>query len=204
MQNTFKIGRYSTWLSEEDPKDLARECIPPMVRRRCSQLTRVALHVASACLKAAEQSANTVRTVFASRHGEQGVTLELLKSVDAKEPLSPMRFSGSVHNTASGYFSITNENELPTTSIAARTDTFRTGLIEAASTFCDSPDNPVLYVIADEPPPGVYEEIVDEPPFLYGAAFLLERGEDFDLTSLSSREWSGSSYEQVLEFVKEL
>ncbi len=54
--------------------------------------------------------------IFTSQHGELKTTLELLVSCAKGEPLSPTAFSQSVHNTASGLFTITTKRETPSTS----------------------------------------------------------------------------------------
>ncbi len=127
----------------------AVDFIPAMQRRRLSRLSRFALSAANAC--AGEQH---LPTVFASRHGEIHRTVELLKELARHEPLSPMGFSLSVHNTASGLYSIATGNTAPSTAIAAGADTLPTAFIEAIGQL--QYHERVLLVYAEEPLPEDY------------------------------------------------
>ena len=144
--------------------------LPPMQRRRLSRFSKMALHVAQGCLG---QDVTNVRSVFASRYGEQTTSLRLLKGVIDDEPLSPTAFSLSVHNTASGLFSITTQNHAPVTAIASRKDTFGYGWLEAARLLYLDAEKPVLLVMIDEPLSAVYRQYADEMEESYAFAFLL-------------------------------
>ena len=80
--------------------------IPSIQRRRLSLLTKMSLKTAFECSK----TYGNFESVFASRYGEIGQTLKLLKSINQKEDLSPAGFSLSVHNTAAGINSVINKN----------------------------------------------------------------------------------------------
>lgn len=70
--------------------------------------------------------------IFGSAHGETGVLSELLAQlVSPSGALSPVGFASSVHNAASGYYSIATGNRGFTTSIAAGHDTVAACLFEA-------------------------------------------------------------------------
>jgi len=158
----------SIFVGEATP---AIDFIPIAMRKKLSQLTKVSLHVAHHCLTAEERL--SMATIFASRHGESAITAELLDSIAKDEPLSPMGFSRSVHNTASGLFGIIERNQAPTTALAAGDESFAAGLIETALQIAsDSSATPRLLVYADERIPVSFQSYVKEPPVLYGAAFL--------------------------------
>lgn len=144
--------------------------LPPMLRRRLSRFSKMALHVARGCLG---QNISDVRSVFTSRYGEQTTSLRLLKAVVDDEPLSPTAFSLSVHNTASGLFSIATQNHAPVTAIASRKDTFGYGWLEAAQLLYQDAERPVLLVMTDEPLSDVYRQYADEMEESYAFAFLL-------------------------------
>lgn len=130
--------------------------IPAMQRRRFSRLTKMMLTAAYQC-----QPQNNCRSIFSSRHGELTRTLGLLKDITQKQALSPMAFSQSVHNTASGIFGIVNNNTASSTSIAAGEQTLTQALIEAYAQLAQSPQ-PVLVVFGDDPVPPVYSEFTHE------------------------------------------
>lgn len=130
--------------------------IPAMQRRRFSRLTKMMLEVAQQC-----DIAPNCRSIFASRHGELHRTIGLLGDIIAKQPLSPLGFSQSVHNTASGIFGIVASNTAPSTSVAAGTETLSQAMIEAFAQLHQSAE-PILLVFGDDPVPPVYDEFTEE------------------------------------------
>ena len=128
----------------------------------------MALQVAYDC-GVAEQE---IRTVFSSRHGEANQTIPLLTDIVHENALSPTKFSLSVHNTASGLYTITAKNTSPSTAVAARLDTFEVGFVEAASAIAAGREERVLVVYSDVPLQPPFDVLVDyEPPV--ATAFLL-------------------------------
>lgn len=127
--------------------------IPARQRRRASLLTRA---LATALGEAAAQAGvdlATTATIFGSAYGE-GATLGQLLSQrhEGDGALSPLRFAGSVHNTASGMVSIATGARGFTTSLAAGDDTLVACLDEAAGLLAAGHDA-VAVVVGDEAPP---------------------------------------------------
>lgn len=153
--------------------------IPAMQRRRLSRLSRLSLAAAYSC--AGEN--HNLPTVFASRHGEIHRTLGLLNDVVQNEPLSPMAFSLSVHNTASGLYSIATGNTAPSTAIAAGLDTLPMAIIEAIGQL--QRHDEVMVVYAEEPLPAEYSQFADDDnSALLGLALRLGKpgmGRDWQL-----------------------
>ena len=153
--------------------------IPAMQRRRLSRLSRLSLAAAYSC--AGEN--HNLPTVFASRHGEIHRTLGLLNDVVQNEPLSPMAFSLSVHNTASGLYSIATGNTAPSTAIAAGLDTLPMAIIEAIGQL--QRHDEVMVVYAEEPLPADYSQFAgDDNSALLGLALRLGKpgtGRDWQL-----------------------
>ncbi|MGI2170086.1 beta-ketoacyl synthase chain length factor [Shewanella sp. MF05960] len=143
--------------------------IPAMQRRRFSRLTKMMLSAAHDCQVAAQ-----TRSVFSSRHGELTRTLGLLKDITQQQALSPMAFSQSVHNTASGIFGIVNHNTAASTSIAAGEQTLPQALIETYAQLAQDP-TPVLMIFGDDPVPPVYSEFIHEVelPIAFGLYLAL-------------------------------
>ncbi|MCW3172737.1 beta-ketoacyl synthase chain length factor [Shewanella subflava] len=146
--------------------------IPAMQRRRFSRLTKMMLHVAFEC-----QAQSHTRSVFASRHGELNRTIGLLEDVIAKQPLSPMAFSQSVHNTGSGIYGIVSGNTASSTSIAAGAQSLPQVFIETYGQLVANPA-PVLLIFADEPVPPVYNEFINEVELSISLGVLLTLASD--------------------------
>lgn len=144
------------------------EALDPMVRRRLSRLSRLALQAACDCAG----SENPVRMVFASRHGELVRTTGILADIGAAEPVSPTAFSLSVLNAVTGIFGIARRDRSAATAIAAGHETLGYALLEAYSQYETSPASPVLLVYAHEPADPVYGDIDDDPESI-GLAILL-------------------------------
>ena len=169
-----------SWLNWQSPNQNAEPNsvapalpdIPAMQRRRFSRLTKMMLHVAFEC-----QAQPNTRSVFASRHGELNRTIGLLEDVIARQPLSPMAFSQSVHNTGSGIYGIVSGNTASSTSIAAGAQSLPQVLIETYGQLVANP-TPVLLVFADEPVPPVYNEFINEVESSISLGVLLTLASD--------------------------
>jgi len=118
-------------------------------RRRAPDSVALALDVALQACRAARRDPAELRSVFASMHGDLGIT-DYLCSTLAKDPrsLSPTRFHNSVHNAAAGYWAIGTGCRMPYTAIAAGDMTAGAGMLEAlVQVECEG--RPVLYVAYD-------------------------------------------------------
>ncbi len=124
-----------------------------MLRRRLSPMGKAALWTAGQLL--GEQRPEPIATVFASRHGEVGRTIKLLRDLAVQAPLSPASFSLSVHNAIGGIHSIANKVFSPVTAISAGPDTLCAALLEAYTQLRCSPEKnrEVLCVFYDDPLP---------------------------------------------------
>ncbi|MFB2669171.1 beta-ketoacyl synthase chain length factor [Shewanella xiamenensis] len=141
--------------------------VPAMQRRRFSRLTKMMLDVSFQC-----DTPPNCRSIFASRHGELHRTIGLLEDIIAKQPLSPLGFSQSVHNTGSGIFGILHNNTAPSTSIAAGTETLSQAMVEAFAQLHQSAE-PLLLIFGDDPVPPVYDEFTQEYELPLALGFTL-------------------------------
>ena len=158
-----------TKLSEElGPVSLKQ--FPPMIRRRFGALGKCAM---AAALQIVDED-TCLPCVFASRHGNSELTLELLSGIAASEDMSPTGFSLAVHNAISGLYTIARNDNSPVTSIAAVDGLIINTLIEAAGQLQSAPS--VLCVIYDLPLPELVQEY-GECPFPYAIAFVLSKTE---------------------------
>jgi len=146
--------------------------VPAMQRRRFSRLSRMALQVAFDATP--PELLTSVCSVFASRHGESNACIALMTDIARGMPVSPTAFSHSVHNTQGGLFSIAAANGRPSSAIAAHTDTFCAGLIEALAMCERHRPSPTLLVVCDEPRPEMLRAVDDEVPATFALALLLD------------------------------
>jgi hypothetical protein len=153
---TIPVARWSSWpAAASAAPDIG--FIEPIVRRRLSTLSRIALKVAHDCVAQDE-----VRVVFASRHGELRRTTDILRAISAGDPVSPTAFSLSVLNAMTGVFGIARRDRSAASAISAGAETLGYALLEAYAQYAAQPGSPVLLVYADEPADPAYGTIEDE------------------------------------------
>jgi hypothetical protein len=148
--------------------------LPAMLRRRCTPLTRIMLRAAYDACPETERA--EVRTVFASRHGSINESIELIECVARSLPLSPAKFSHTVHNAQAGLFSIASGNRRASASLAAQDDTHAHGWLEALAHLEREPARPLLLVTGDVPLAPTFAPLVQEPVCSYAVAWLLAAG----------------------------
>jgi hypothetical protein len=126
--------------------------LPPMMRRRTSLATRMAVSAAGrAC--AGDARDLQIPAIFVSAAGEMQVTDRLCRAI-AREafPLSPTQFHNSVHNSASAYWSMATGSHAPMQAMSAQQDCFAMGLLEASCQLQWQTER-LLLVVYDEPMP---------------------------------------------------
>ena len=163
----MKILAKAEWReSAESPKpDVS--FVPPMERRRLTGVERAALSVAWQVYPHGEQ----IPVVFASRWGEIGTTLKLMRQMHDEGEMSPAGFSNSVHNAAPGHFSLLAKDKAPYTAIAAGPDSYDMGLLEA-STY----PGKVLFVYAEEDTPAFYRPDFPGVQTAHAVALVIDNG----------------------------
>ncbi len=110
------------------------ELLPPREGRRAPLHVRIAIEAATQACQSNSVPLSDVMTVFASAMGDFQITDYMCRTLASTAPmLSPTKFHNSVHNAASGYWSIGAGNRLTSGAIAAGPWTFTAGLLEAAS-----------------------------------------------------------------------
>jgi hypothetical protein len=142
------------------------------LRRRLSPLARSALAVA----EAVRPKDAPVRMVFASRHGELRRNADMLQELAAGQAPSPMNFSLSVLNAVAGLFGIAHRDQSASSALSAGRATVPFALIEGAAQAWTYPGQTVLVICADEPPPELYVDLIDEPIRPYALAVALRAG----------------------------
>jgi len=147
-----------------DQGDLATvpDVIPKLQQRRLSPLARAVLNAIDQCLRPGEK----LPAVFSSAHGEVGKALDMLRTIQAGEELSPTAFSLSVHNAIAGLYSIAYRNQEEITVIAPGRDGLAPAFLEALGLLQESAGQ-VLVVLYDEP----IAEFYPLAPFKLNAEF---------------------------------
>lgn len=121
--------------------------IPPMQRRRLSELDKISIFTANKILESCHQK--NIKTIFATQHGELTRTFNILENIAIETEVSPTEFSTSVHNTSPGVFSILNQITQGSTTLSASQNTFHAGLVETFIQLNNS-NQPIILTIADE------------------------------------------------------
>ena len=181
-----------------DTTDVEYLHITPRQRRRLSNISKITLDVVAGAMG----DKPPVSSVFASRRGEVSRMAELLQDICSSGEASPTAFSLSVHNTASGLFSIQSDNQLPSCAIAAGHDSVIAGLIEANVQLAARQER-VLLVIFEDEMPDIYREFASAGDKPVALALLLTSANDFELeiASASSPLIPPSTYKHVLKLL---
>jgi len=132
--------------------DMQTSLLPPRLRRRTSVATKMAFAAAERACKAACIEPSALPVIFTSALGEAAITDQLCRDIAQQNfPLSPTKFHNSVHNTASGYWSIAVGSQHPAMAMAAYQDSFALALLEAWSQL-HTVEKHVLLVCYEEKP----------------------------------------------------
>lgn len=162
------------------------ELLPPNERRRAPDSVAIALHAALSACQQAARDPKTLRSVFASMHGDLAIT-DYMCSTLAADPsmVSPTRFHNSVHNAAAGYWSIATGSTRPYTALSAGNHSFAAGLLESLLQLAGSHED-VLFVSYDIEARGALADVAPSRDMLSVALVLAaERGE----RSIAVLEW---------------
>lgn len=165
------MTKWVAWGRQSTPSEAAPDLgfIDALLRRRLSPLARAALHAANICA----EGHKPLPVVYASRHGELGRTVAMLRNLANQEDLSPTTFSLSVLNSAAGIFSIARGDHAPATAVSAGRETFAFGLLEAWSRAKLNPETPVLYLYADTAAPDPVGPQACDPESSLAVAMLI-------------------------------
>jgi hypothetical protein len=153
------VVRWSVWKGEAS--NLASpdvSFVEPTLRRKLSSLAKISLKAANDCVGDTPH----IHLVYASRHGDLDRTTSMLVDLADEEQLSPTVFSMSVLNAVAGVYSISKNEQLPSTSLSAGESSFGFGLLEACLQLASNPEIPVLFVYSDEPAPQIYSTLREE------------------------------------------
>lgn len=191
--------QWRTWSRQQNWPDEATidtPLIPPMMRRRMSVLSKLAVQVALELL----QTHPVDYLVFASRHGELHRSAALIQALLEGEEASPMAFSQSVHNTAAGLTTIAGKLPLPVTSVSACDNTFLSAIMDAWLYLEQYPQAKVLLIDFDQRLPDVYQPFEEHQYRDYALGLVLSAGAELQLCR-AEHAGSESTLPQGLAFL---
>jgi hypothetical protein len=157
---------------DPEARPAASQLLSPRERRRAPAAVKLSFPAAEqACAMAGLDPSEPV-AVFSSGMGDLDITDYLCRSlVESPELLSPTRFHNSVHNAASGYWSIGAGAHGDVTAMSGWRDSVVAGLTEALGRIACDP-GPVLLVLYDDVAQGPMRDLWPcQYPF--GAALVL-------------------------------
>ncbi len=147
------LGSFARGEADAEHDSPIGSLVPLRQRRRASLLSKAFADAYGEVLERSGLDPQTVASVFGSALGEASTMIHLLDQMWLEAgALSPMRFTTSVHNSASGMVSIATSNRGLTTSLGADFDTPAMALLEGMGIVL-SERTPVIVCCADEAPP---------------------------------------------------
>jgi beta-ketoacyl synthase-like protein len=150
--------RVSDGVSEEFGQSSGEAAIPPALRRRMGRLERLAARCALGVLETAKPD----ELIFCSRYGNIETMSALLQGMAEGQMMSPMAFSGSVHNATPGLIGQIRHERLAHTAVAAGLNTLIAGVAEACARLAQDECSNVVVIFADLPLPDHFHEFEDE------------------------------------------
>lgn len=166
------------------PKPVSRPApgiLPPAERRRCAPSVAWALAAAQEAVTHSGLDPAALAVVFTSSDGDGDIVHRLCTALaTAESAVSPTDFHNSVHNAATGYWSIGTQSSAPSTALCAHDASFAAGLLEAACQIA-AEARPVLLVAVDLPYP---PPLAVHRPVRHGlaAALALAPGSELEIS----------------------
>jgi len=176
--------------------------VPKFLQRRLSPLARAVFKVAENCM----DQPTSLPVVLSSSHGEICKSLEMLKTIQRGEELSPTAFSLSVHNAIAGLFSIAYNNRQEFTVIAPCQEGIAAAFAEGLGILQEGAPE-VLLIFYEEPiadfyPTAPYKLNITEPVVLALRISLCGDGLALNLARLNQTRNDGEQPLQLLAFIR--
>lgn len=148
------------------------ELIAARERRRAPQSVKLAVEVMDQACRMAAIDAADAATVFASGMGDMQLTDYMCTTLmRMPRAVSPTRFHNSVHNAATGYWSIATGSHAPANAISGFDDSAAIALLEGAVQAVEE-QVPVIVAIEETAAPEAFRSIYESTQPL-GSALLL-------------------------------
>jgi hypothetical protein len=166
------------------------DAIPSAIRRRMGQFERLAVR----CTLGVLDGPPADELIFCSHHGNVEMLSTMLLGLAEDQLISPMGFSGSVHNAAPGLTGQIRKERLSHTAIAAGRHSLAAGLVEAYARLASEECRNVALTFADMRLPPPYEKFDDEQAPSLALALRLELGEDGDQAGFALSDGRGGAF----------
>ena len=138
---------------------LQPELIPVRERRRAPQFVKMAVEVMDQACCMAEVDPSSVATVFASGMGDMLITDYMCRTLATMpRTVSPTKFHNSVHNAATGYWSIATASHSPANAVSGYDHSAAVALLEGAIQAVEE-DIPVLVAVQEIAAPVPFKSI---------------------------------------------
>ena len=158
------------WEPSEDSQDVDVSFVPMMLRRRCSQLTKMCFSASHQCIP---EDAD-VPVISVSKYGEIQRQYAISKKIIETKEVSPTAFSLSVFNTAIALLGISLKNHASAQAFSTMSHQLEAGLIHALSFLENHTEQEkLLLLVGEERLPDAYQKISTEQNIPFVAAFLL-------------------------------
>jgi len=159
------------------------ELLPVNERRRATPAIKLAFHAAEDAMRGSSRPASSLATVFASSDADLAIIHRISLALAATPRfVSPTDFHNSVHNAASGYWSIATGSQGASSTLSAFDGSFSAGLLESYL-LCRVDGADTLFVAFDLPAP---EPMHAARPFAHPAAVALVLTRDRTARSLAA------------------
>ena len=157
--------------------------IPKQKFRRLSRISKMALYSAHhASLEAPDIKIGP--PIFCSRYSEFHHTTSIWNNLVSGNPVSPMNFSYSVHNTGQGLFSILHQDTRSATALSARNGVVEQALIKAYAQL-QGGDDGVLIVYHEDTLPQAFDKLLNQNVLPLSFAIVVGKHNNFCKRSLT-------------------
>ncbi|MDG6896268.1 beta-ketoacyl synthase chain length factor [Volucribacter amazonae] len=181
-QQDWIVDDLNHWYQGLEKTSPTLNFLPPLKRRRLSGSARLFIDTVWQLVK---DNAN-IPVVYASTNGEITRNFELWQSLLQEGDVSPTSFSLSVHNALVGQWSELRQVKTETTAISVRIDSLEIALLEAYLLLQEGAKQ-VLVVLAESPLSDKYNpQPVYRQPFGYALSFIVEQGNDYQLSLINA------------------
>lgn len=121
------------WVEQAEPRYVP-QALPANERRRATETIRRAFQAAEDARSRSAFDFAALATVFATSDADMGIIHRISAALaEPQRMVSPTDFHNSVHNAASGYWSIAVQQREPANAVAAYDGSAASGLLEAAT-----------------------------------------------------------------------
>jgi hypothetical protein len=162
--------------SVEPNARLQPELIPARERRRAPQFVKMAVEVMDQACRMAEVDQSSVATIFASGMGDMQITDYMCRTLTTMpRTVSPTKFHNSVHNAATGYWSIATASNSPANAVSGYDHSAAVALLEGAVQAVEE-EIPVLVAVQEMAAPTPFKSVYDGEHPLAAALLLAPAG----------------------------